>query len=174
MKRLLLLAIVLLGVSSLGISQKYAYVDTQYILDNIPEYREAQSKLDDLSKKWQEEIEEKYQLIERKRKNFQVEEILLPEEIKKEKKSNIAHLETEARELQNKYFGINGLLFQKRSEFIKPIQDKIFKAIQEISSEKKFAFVFDKANQSNLLFADPKYNISDNVLRKMDIDVKKK
>ncbi len=172
-KRLILFAIVLVGMSSVSLGQKYAYVDTQYILDNIPAFQEAQTKLDDYSKEWQAEIESKYQLIERKRKSLQAEEILLPEEIKKEKQANITFLESEAKTLQNKYFGINGMLFQKRAELIKPIQDEIFKAIQEIASEKKYAFVFDKANQSNLLFADPRYNISDLVLRKMDIDVKK-
>ena len=172
-KKLFLLAFVFLGLSSLSFGQKYAYVDTQYILDNIPAFKEAQSKLDEFSKEWQEEIEAQYGMIERKRKAYQAEEILLPEEIKKEKLSNIAFLETQAKELQNKYFGINGLLFQKRAELIKPIQDDIFRAIQEIASEKKYAFVFDKANQSNLLFADPRYNISDLVLRKMNIDVNK-
>lgn len=172
MKKLILFAIIILGVSSIANAQRYAYVDTQYILDNIPEYKAAQSKLNKLSIDWQEEIELQYQLIERKRKALQVEEILLPAEIKKERLKGIVAMETTAKELQKKYFGVNGELFQKRAELIKPIQDKIFTAIQEIADEKKYAFVFDKANQSNLLFADPKYNISDMVLRKMDIDIK--
>lgn len=172
MKKLILFAIIIFGVTSMANAQRYAYVDTQYILDNIPEYKEAQNKLDELSIKWQEEIELQYQLISRKRKSLQAEEILLPAEIKKEKLKSIVSMETAAKELQKKYFGVNGMLFQKRAELIKPIQDKIFTAIQEIADEKKYAFVFDKANQSNLLFADPKYNISDMVLRKMDIDIK--
>lgn len=162
----------MLGVVNLAIAQKYAYVDTQYILDNVPAYSEAQTKLDEFALKWQEEIEQKYNLLAKKRQALQAEEILLPEEIKTEKQASILKLETEAKELQKKYFGVNGMLFQKRSELIKPIQDDIFEAIQEISDEKKYAFVFDKANQSTLLFADPKYNISDLVLRKMDISVK--
>lgn len=153
-------------------AQKYAYVDTKYILDNIPAYAEAQTKLDESAVKWQEEIERKYALISKKVQALQAEEILLPEEIKAEKKAEIADAETAAKELQKKYFGINGMLFQKREELIKPIQDNIFEAIQEISDEKKYAFVFDKANQSTLLFADPRYDISDLVLRKMDIVVK--
>ena len=159
---------------SFGYSQRYAYVDTQFILDNIPDYKDAQSKLDEFAIKWQEEIEAKYALIESKKRALQAEEILLPEEIKKEKEAEILKLENEAKELQKKYFGVNGLLFQKRGELIKPIQDKIFKAIQEVSDDKKYAFVFDKANQSTLLFADPKYNISDLVLRNMDIEVDSK
>ena len=172
MKKVLLLGVIMLGVVNLAIAQKYAYVDTQYILDNVPAYSEAQTKLDEFALKWQEEIEQKYNLLAKKRQALQAEEILLPEEIKTEKQASILKLETEAKELQKKYFGVNGMLFQKRSELIKPIQDDIFEAIQEISDEKKYAFVFDKANQSTLLFADPKYNISDLVLRKMDISVK--
>lgn len=172
MKKILFLGILMLGIANLAIAQKYAYVDTQYILDNIPAYSEAQTKLDEYALKWQEEIEQKYNLVAKKRQAFQAEEILLPEEIKTEKKASIMKLETEAKELQKKYFGVNGMLFQKRGELIKPIQDDIFEAIQEISDEKKYAFVFDKANQSTLLFADPKYNISDLVLRKMDIRAK--
>ncbi len=174
MKKILILSFVILGMSNMALSQKYAYVDTQYILDNIPAYSEAQFKLDEYAIKWQEEIEAKYKLIAKKRRALQAEEILLPEEIKQEKQKAIGELEKNAKELQKKYFGVNGMLFTKRAELIKPIQDDIFDAIQEISDEKKYAFVFDKANQSNLLFADSKYNISDLVLRKMDISVKDK
>ncbi len=174
MKKFLLLTVILFGISISAISQRYAYVDSQYILDNIPDYEKGQAKLDELSKSWQSEIEGKYQLIERKIKNLQAEEILLPDELKKERKKEITDLENAAKELQNKYFGIGGELFQKREELIKPIQDQIFSAIQEVSNDKKYAFVFDNSNQSTLLFADPKYNISDLVLRKMDIVVDKK
>ena len=172
--KILILMLAFLGTMSFGYSQRYSYVDTQFILDNIPDYKDAQSKLDEFAIKWQEEIEAKYALIESKKRALQAEEILLPEEIKKEKEAEILKLENEAKELQKKYFGVNGLLFQKRGELIKPIQDKIFKAIQEVSDDKKYAFVFDKANQSTLLFADPKYNISDLVLRNMDIEVDSK
>ena len=174
MKKVFVFSFLMLLVTNMAIGQKYAYVDTQYILDNIPAYSEAQSKLDEYAVKWQDEIEAKYSLIEKKRQALQAEEILLPEEIKAEKQKSIEELEKNAKELQKKYFGVNGMLFSKRAELIKPIQDDIFEAIQEISDEKKYAFVFDKANQSNLLFADSKYNISDLVLRKMDISVKNK
>lgn len=172
MKKLLVLGLIMIGLANIATAQKYAYVDTKYILDNIPAYAEAQTKLDEAALKWQEEIEQKYALVAKKRQALQAEEILLPEEIKAEKEAAISKLESDAKELQKKYFGMNGLLFQKREELIKPIQDDIFEAIQEISDEKKYAFVFDKANQSTLLFADPKYDISDLVLRKMDITVK--
>lgn len=104
----------LISTMSFSYGQRYAYVDTQYILDNIPEYKDAQTKLDEFAIKWQEEIEAKYALIDSKKRAYQAEEILLPEEIKKEKEADIAKMENEAKELQKKYFGVNGLLFQKR------------------------------------------------------------
>jgi len=130
MKKILLIGILILSVTNFSMAQKYAYVDTQYILDNIPAYAEAQTKLDDYAVKWQQEIETKYNLIAKKRLALQAEEILLPEEIKAEKQANILKLETEAKELQKKYFGVNGMLFEKRGELIKPIQDNIFEAIK--------------------------------------------
>jgi outer membrane protein len=174
MKKILFILMAVLGVASTATAQRYCYVDSQYILDNIPEYATAQAELDRLSLEWQNEVESKFAKVEKRRKDYQAEAILLPEEIKRQREKEIKDLEASAIALQNKYFGVGGELFNKRTELIQPIQDKIFKAIQDVAKEKKYAFVFDKANQSNLLFADPKYNISDLVLRKMGISVKKK
>lgn len=171
MNRFILSILFLVGLSSSALAQRYCYVDSQYILDQMPEYKEAQTQIDDLSKKWQEEIEAVYAKVSKRQKEYDAEAILLPDEIKKEREAEIAELETEARELQKQYFGIGGELFTKRQELIQPIQDRIFEAIQDVADEKKYAFVFDKANQSTLLFADPKYDISDLVLRKMGINV---
>ena len=174
MKKVLFIILAIFGLALKAQAQRYCYVDTQYILDNIPEYATAQQEIDRLSLEWQNQVEAKFNRVDRKEKDFQAESILLPEEIKRQRKKEIADLEISAKELQKRYFGIGGELFTKRQELIQPIQDRIFKAIQDVSSEKKYAFVFDKANQSNLLFADPKYDISDLVLRKMGINVKKK
>ncbi len=174
MKRIFFILIAIIGMTTTASAQRYCYVDSQYILDNIPEYATAQAELDRLSVEWQNEVEAKFAKVEKRRKDYQAEAILLPEEIKRQREKEIADLEASAIALQNKYFGVGGELFNKRTELIQPIQDKIFKAIQDVAKEKKYAFVFDKANQSNLLFADPKYNISDLVLRKMGITVKKK
>jgi outer membrane protein len=173
-KGILFLSIALLGFSTVSSAQRYCYVDTQYLLDAIPEYANAQVELDRLSVEWQNQIEAKFSLVDKKRKDYDAEAILLPAEIKKQREKEISELDEKAKDLQKRYFGVGGELFTKREELIQPIQDEIFKAIKEVSSEKKYAFVFDKANQSNLLFADPKYNISDLVLRKMEIVVKKK
>ena len=173
-KKVLFILILFLGITTSVKAQRYCYVDTQYILDNIPEYASAQLEIDRLSVEWQNQVEAEFAKVERKRKEYQAEAILLPEEIKKQREKEIAHADLKAKELQKRYFGIGGELFSKREELIQPIQDRIFKAIQEVANEKKYAFVFDKSSQSTLLFADPKYNISDLVLRKMGITIKKK
>ena len=171
MKKGVLAFFLLLGLVNTAISQRYAYVDTQYILDQMPEYAEAQIQLDKASEQWQEEIELLFLDVDKKRKEYEVEAILLPAEIKKQREKEIADAEMNAREMQKKRFVVGGDLFAKREELIKPIQDKIFNAIQDIASERNYAFVFDKANQSNLLYADPKYDISDQVLRNMGIKI---
>ena len=125
----------------------------------------------DGGEQWQEEIELLFLDVDKKRKEYEVEAILLPAEIKKQREKEIADAEMKAREMQKKRFGVGGDLFAKREELIKQIQDKIFNAIQDIASERNYAFVFDKANQSNLLYADPKYDISDQVLRNMGIKI---
>jgi len=173
-KKILFILVAFMGIATSVKAQRYCYVDTQYILDNIPEYATAQLEIDRLSVEWQNQVEAEFTKVTRRQKEYQAEAILLPEEIKKQREKEIANAEAKAKALQKKYFGIGGELFSKRQELIQPIQDRIFKAIQEVASEKKYAFVFDKSNQSNLLFADPKYNISDLVLRKMGINIKKK
>ncbi len=171
MKKVVLFCVLLMGVLNYSIAQRYAYVDTQYILDNMPEYAAAQLELDRVSEQWEKEIEILFQDVDKKRKDYESEAILLPAEIKKQREKEIADAELKAKDMQKKRFGVGGDLFAKREELIKPIQDKIFNAIQEVSVERNYAFVFDIANQSNLLFADPKYNMSDQVLRKMGIKI---
>lgn len=171
--RILIVALLfVLGFQSTTFAQKYAYVDTEYILSKIPEYKEAQNLIDEMSKGWQDEIENKYKQIERKQQEFQAEAILLPDEMKQKRKEEIMKLQKEARALQSERFGVKGDLFKKREELIKPIQDRVFDAIQQLASEQNYAFIFDKANQSNLLYGDSKYDKSDQVLRKMGINPK--
>ncbi|WP_070137490.1 OmpH family outer membrane protein [Crocinitomix algicola] len=172
MKKVLLILFVFFGLVNSATAQRYAFVDSQYILDQMPEYAEAQAELDKASEDWQKEIEQLFLDVERKRKEYAEEAILLPAEIKKQREKEIEAAEQKAKEMQKQRFGVGGDLFAKRAELIKPIQDKIFNAIQAVASSSNLAFVFDKANQSNLLYADQKYNISDRVLAEMDIKPK--
>lgn len=174
MKKVILAFFLLLGMVNGAMAQRYAYVDTQYILDAMPEYGQAQIELDKASEQWQKEIEVLFLDAEKRRKEFATESILMPDEIKKQRLKEIADADLRAKEMQKQRFGVGGDLFAKREELIKPIQDKIFNAIQEIAADRNYAFVFDKANQSNLLYADPKYDISDQVIRKMGIKIDNK
>jgi len=148
-------------------AQKYAYVDTEYILDNIPEYQDAQNQLDELAAEYQEEIEEKFAEIDRMYKTFQAEAVLMPEDIKKKKEEEIIAKEAEVKEFQKQRFGKDGDLFLKREELVKPIQEKIFNAIEEIATNKNYAFVFDKAGSLTILYVNAKFDISDDVLDKV-------
>ena len=132
----------------------------------------GQDKLDKLADRWTKEIEERYSVLKLKKDNFAREEVLLPTGEKQKRKDEINKIETEAMELQKLRFGVKGDYFQKRQELVKPIQDKVFDAMQEVASKKSYTFVFDKANQSNLVYADPKLDISDIILKEMGITIK--
>ncbi len=158
--------------TSFAFTQKYAYIDSDYILSNVPEYKEAKDKLDKLADRWTKDIEDRYAALKVKKDNFAREEVLLPAEEKQKRKDEILKVETETMEMQKLRFGVKGDYFQKRQELVKPIQDKVFEAMQEVATKKAYTFVFDKANQSNLVYADPKMDISDAVLKEMGITVK--
>lgn len=168
MNRLLIILFVI-ALPLVGSAQKYCYVDTQYILNNMPEYAEAQDQLNKTSEKWQREIELRYEAIDNMYKAYRAERVLLTEDMKRERESEIAQSEKEAKELQKKRFGLNGDLFKKREELIKPIQDMIFKAIKELAEGGNYMVIFDKSNQSSIIFASPKYDKSDRILKKMGI-----
>lgn len=145
-------------------AQKNAYVDTEYILDNIPEYKDAQDEIDEISEKWQKEIEIKYKEVEDMYKAYQAEAVLLPADIKKQKEDEIIKKEKEVKNLQKKYFAPEGELYKKRQELIQPIQEKVYNAIESIAQSRNFGFVFDKSGGMTLLYGDPKLDISDDVL----------
>lgn len=172
MKKLILGILLIFGTSFVIQAQKFGYIDSDYILENVPEYQEAKSKLDKLAERWTKEIEDRYVVLKNKKENFAREEVLLPAEEKKKRAEDIEKLETEAMEMQKLRFGVSGDYFQKRQELVKPIQDKVFEAMQKVASKKNLTFVFDKANQSNLVYADSKMDISDDVLKEMGYNPK--
>lgn len=150
-------------------AQKYGYIDSDYILKNMPEYNEAKDQLDKFAERWQKEIEDRYKVIKKQKDEFLRVEAILPEEERLKRKEEIELAESETLELQQMRFGVSGDLFSKRKELIEPIQDRVFEALSKVASRGKFSFVFDKANQSNLIFADPKYDISKLVMRELGI-----
>ena len=145
-------------------AQKFAYVDSQYILDNLPEFTEAQAQLDELSTQWQVEIETKFTEVEKMRQDFQAQAVLLPEDMKRKKELDILDKEKDAKNLQRQRFGKDGDLMKKRQELVKPIQEKVYNAIQEISTSSNYAVIFDKSGALTIMYANPKYDISDDVL----------
>lgn len=167
MKKIVLLSAVLILSFGYSIAQKYAFVDTEYILANIPSYKAAQDQLDKLSADWQREVEGMYSDIEQMYKNFQTEKVVLTEELKRKREQEIITKEKEAKKLQNKYFGQQGELYAKRQELIKPIQEEVYNAVKEIATEGNFAIIFDTASGPSILFSDPKYDKSDEILQKL-------
>ncbi|NVO19654.1 MAG: OmpH family outer membrane protein [Bacteroidetes bacterium] len=174
MKKIAITALLIIFTGFISFAQKYAFVDTDYILDNIPEYSDAQTQLDDLSAQWQKEIEAKFTEIDKLYKAFQNESVLLPEDMKKKREEEIVQKEKDAKDLQKKRFGKDGDLFKKRQELIKPIQDKIYTTIEGIASDDNYAVVFDKANSATLIYSNPKFDISELVLDKMGYTYKQK
>ena len=163
MKKLILAAF-LAAAFSVASAQKFAYVDTQYILENIPEYAEAQTQLDELSAQWQKEVEDKFAAIDKMYKDYQAQAVLLPDDMKKKKEQEIVDAEKDAKNLQRQRFGKDGDLFKKRQELVKPVQEKVYNAIQDIATNNNYAVVFDKSGALTMLYANPKYDVSDEVL----------
>lgn len=172
MKRTTLLPFALLAalvMTTVLNAQRIAFVNTRYILDQMPEYESAQKELDRFSKQWQEEIDERYLQIKRMRDAYNAEAILLTEEMKRSRLDEVDRREREARDLQKKRFGPDGDLFKKRTELIQPIQDRVYNAVKDVAGQ-SYVAVFDLGGQaSNLLFASEKYDKSDSVLRKLGI-----
>ncbi|MFN5622077.1 MAG: OmpH family outer membrane protein [Flavobacteriales bacterium] len=167
MKYFLTLALSIVGLALAA--QKFAYVDTKYILSHIPEYQQAQAEINKLSNQWQKDIENKYETIAKLETALQAEKILLTDEMKQKREQEIQTKREEAMQMQTAKFGVDGELFKKREELIKPIQDQIYEAIQEVASTSALMVVFDKANHSNMLYTNPKHDISDKVLKKMGL-----
>jgi outer membrane protein len=162
-------SIVLILLSTSVWAQKFGYVDSKYILNHVQAYQDAQAEIDKISVDWQKEIESKYESVDKMEKAYQAEKILLTEEMKRNREAEIDQKRKDARELQKKRFGVDGDLFKKREELIKPIQDEIYAAIQEVASQGQLMVVFDKATNSNILYSNPKHDISDKVLKKMGL-----
>ena len=165
--RTLILIISICFLTILSNAQKFAFVDSEYILDQMESYQKAQKQIDDLATEWQKELDQKMVDIESKVNDLRKNELLLPEDIKEEKELEITTLQNELRAFQSKKFGVGGDLFKRRKELIQPIQRKVFKAIESLAKDNNYSFVLDKSKNSNILYADPKYDKSDAIIRKL-------
>ena len=169
MKKLLMLAILLVSAGFAVQAQRYAIVDTKYILEKIPDYKDAQKKLDQFSVQWQKEIDDKQSILDKMYRDFEAEQVMLSEELKRKREDELFLREKEIRDLQRKRFGFEGDLFKKRQELVKPIQDKVFNAIQKIAVNRSYDFILDKSEGITVIFADPKLDRSEDVLKELGV-----
>jgi outer membrane protein len=159
----------LLGLSLFGFSQKYAIIDTRYILDKMPEYTQAQKQLDGIAADWQKDIDTKQAELDKMYKDYDAEQVMLSDDLKKKREDQLFLKEKDLRDLQRKRFGFEGDLFKKRQELIKPIQDKVYNAVQKIAGQRGYDFVLDKSEGITVIFADPKLDKSEDVLRELGV-----
>jgi outer membrane protein len=164
MKTKIILLFVLFAAALPVGAQKYACINTDYVLRSVPEYANAQKRLEKYVEDWQKELQEKQAEMDAMRAEFEQESYLLPDNLKKRRQEEIKAKELEVRTLQQQRFGPGGDLDKKRSELLKPVQDRVYATIERVAQEKNYAFVFDKAGSSAVLFASKKYDISDEVL----------
>ena len=167
MNKFILSICIFIGVAFSGSAQKFAMVDMEYIMKNIPSYETANEQINQISKKWQSEVEGQMQEVQKMYKNYQTELVFLSEAMKTKREEEIVAKEKAVQELKRGYFGPEGELFKKRESLMKPIQDEIYNAIQEISKEKDLQLVFDKSSFSSALFTSPKLDVSDAILQKL-------
>jgi outer membrane protein len=167
MKKSVLITVIAFLFAGTSFAQKFAFVDTEYILNRIPTYKAAQEQVDKISADYQKEIEAKYQEVDKIYKDFQKEKVLLTEDQKTKKEDEIMAKEKEIKDLQKKYFGSDGAVFQKRQELVKPIQDEIYKVVKDMAIEGAYAVIFDTAAGAGILYENAKYNKSDEVLEKL-------
>lgn len=172
MKKLSLMFALMLCTALVASAQRYCVIDTKYILDNVPEYKEAQGKLDAVAEQWQKEIDAKFLEVDKMYKSYQAELVMLTEELKHKREEEIVSKEKEAKDLQKKRFGYEGDLFKKREELVKPIQDRIYNAVQKLAAQRMYDFVLDKAGGITVIFADPKLDKSDDILKSIGVKIK--
>jgi outer membrane protein len=169
MKKVFLLAAFCLCIIGFVSAQRYAVIDTKYILDKMPEYKTAQKNLDDVAAGWQKEIDGLQQELDKMYKDFDAEQVMLSDELKKKREDQLFVKEKTLRDLQRQRFGFEGELFKKRQELIKPVQDKVYNAVQKLAVARGYDFILDKSEGITVIFADPKLEKSDDVLKELGV-----
>ena len=169
MKKLFILGVMVVfaGLPVAAQTLKFAFVDTEYILNNIPAYKSAQAQIDKLSSDWQKEIETQFGEVEKLYKNYQAERVMLSDDMRKRREDEIVSKEQSVKELQRKYYGPEGELAKKQQDLVKPIQDEVYKAIKEMAVEGGYAAIFDTSADASILYANPRNDRSDEVLERL-------
>ena len=169
MKKIPVILITCLIMSAGLNAQRYAVIDSKYILEKVPEYKAAQQKLDQFSEQWQQEIDKKSAALDKMYKDYDAEQVMLSDDLKKKREDELFNNDKELKDLQRKRFGYEGDIFKKRQELIKPIQDRVYNAVQKLAASKLYDFILDKSEGITVIFADPKLDKSDDVLKEMGV-----
>ena len=169
MKKILFIALSCLLVTAATYAQRYAVIDTKYILNKMPEYTDADKKLQLISEQWQKEIDDRQAELDKMYKDYDAEQFMLSDDLKKKREDELFNKEKELRDLQKKRFGYQGDLFKEREKLVKPLQDKVYNAVQKIAVARGYDFILDKSEGITVIFADPKLDKSDDILRELGI-----
>ena len=169
MKKFLIVVCSLMLATAYVQAQKYAIIDTRYILDKMPDYKTAQKQLDDVAADWQRDIDAQQSGLDNMYKAYEGEQVMLSADLKKKREDQLFNKEKSLRDLQRKRFGFEGDLFKKRQELIKPIQDKVYNAVQKMAVQRGYDFVLDKSEGNTIIFADPKLDKSEDVLKDLGV-----
>ncbi|MBD5267726.1 MAG: OmpH family outer membrane protein [Bacteroides sp.] len=167
MKKLTFALLMMLACTAGAYAQKFALIDMEYILKNVPAYEMANEQLNQISQRWQKEVEAKAAEAQTMYKNYQSDMVFLTDDQKAKKEEAIVAKEKEASELRYKYFGPEGELYKKRQSLMQPIQDEVYNAVKKVSEERGYQCVFDRASSANIIFASPRIDVSNEVLAKM-------
>ena len=168
MKKIFLVVCVV-SLATVSHAQRYAIIDTKYILDKMPDYKLAQKNLDDVATNWQKEIDVLQQELDRMYKDYDAEQVMLTEDLRKKREDQLFIKEKNLRDLQRNRFGFEGDLFKRRQELIKPIQDKVYNAMQKLAVQRGYDFILDKSEGITVIFADPKLEKSEDVLKELGV-----
>jgi outer membrane protein len=169
MRKLLFFALIIIITANAVQAQRYAIIDTKYILDKLPEFKNADKQLADIGAQWQKEIDTRQTELNAMYRNFDAEQFMLSDELKKKREDQLFNMEKDIRELQKKRFGYEGDLFKERQRLVKPVQDKVYNAIQKMAVSRGYDFVLDKSEGITVIFADPKLDKSEDVLKELGI-----
>jgi outer membrane protein len=169
MKKIFIIAFSCLFLTAASYAQRYAVIDTKYILNKMPEYTDADKKLQVVSEQWQKEIDNRQAELDKMYKDYDAEQFMLSDDLKKKREDELFNKEKELRDLQKKRFGYQGDLFKEREKLVKPLQDKVYNAVQKIAVARGYDFILDKSEGITVIFADPKLDKSDDILRELGI-----
>jgi outer membrane protein len=169
MKKVIVALGFIVAIGFTASAQRYAIIDTKFILDRVPDYKAAQAQLDATANTWQKEIDAKQEELSKMYRNYDAEQVMLSDDLKKKREDELFNKEKEVRDLQKKRFGFEGDLFKERQKLIKPIQDKVYTAVQKMAADRSYDFILDKSEGITVIFADPKLDKSEDVLRALGV-----